>query len=74
MSFPTIRHNEIRDITANLLTEVYNEVSVEPHLQQVTSEHMAGASANMQVGARLDIAANGLWGGRHEQAVSFALK
>ena len=28
---------------------------------------MAGASANTQDGARLDIAANGLWGGRHER-------
>ena len=65
--FPTIRHNEIRDITANLLTEVCNDVCIEPHLQQVTSEHMAGASANTQDGARLDIAANGLWGGRHER-------
>ena len=39
-------------------------------MQQVTSEHMAGASANTQDGARLDIAANGwpgLWGGRHER-------
>lgn len=65
--FPTIRHNEIRDITANLLTEVCNDVCVEPHLQQVTSEQLVGASANTQDGARLDIAANGLWGGRHER-------
>ena len=28
--FPSIRHNEIRDITATLLTEVCNDVRVEP--------------------------------------------
>ena len=30
--FPSIRHNEIRDITANLLTEVCHDVQVEPDL------------------------------------------
>ena len=34
--FPSIRHNEIRDITASLLTEVCHDVSVEPHLQPST--------------------------------------
>ena len=28
--FPSIRHNEIRDITANLLSEVCNDVRIEP--------------------------------------------
>ena len=36
--FPSIRHNEIRDITATLLTEVCNDVCVEPDLQEVTTE------------------------------------
>ena len=31
--FPSIRHNEIRDITANLLSEVCNDTRVEPDLQ-----------------------------------------
>ena len=65
--FPTIRHNEIRDLTANLLSEVCNDVCTEPHLQSITGEHLSGASANIQDGARLDIAANGLWGGRFER-------
>ena len=30
--FPSIRHNEIRDLTANLLLEVCNDVCTEPHL------------------------------------------
>ena len=64
---PTIRHNEIRDLTANLVTEVCNDVRIEPELQTVTTEHLTGATANSQGGARLDISANGVWGGRSEK-------
>ena len=66
--FPTIRHNEIRDLTANLMSEVCHDVCVEPSLQPVTGEILNGASAITEDGARLDIAANGFWGGRHERA------
>ena len=65
--FPSIRHNEIRDLTATLLTEVCNDVRIEPELQPVTDEALSGATANLQDGARLDIAANGFWGGRFER-------
>ena len=65
--FPTLRHNEIRDLTANLLTEVCHDVCVEPHLQPLSGEVLSGSSSISQDGARLDIAANGCWGGRHEK-------
>ncbi len=65
--FPSIRHNEIRDLTATLLTEVCHNVCTEPELQPVTQEALRGASANSQDGARLDIAANGFWGGTFER-------
>ena len=65
--FPSIRHNEIRDLTATLLTEVCNDVCVEPALQPITDEVLSGATANSQAGARLDIAANGFWGGTFER-------
>ena len=65
--FPTARHNEIRDITANLLTEVCHDVVIEPDLQPLTGEILTRASSNTADGARLDIAANGLWGGRFER-------
>ena len=58
--------NEIRDLTANLLSEVCNEVCIEPHLQPISSEQLTSASANTQDGARLDFAANGLWDSRYE--------
>ena len=65
--FPTLKHNEIRDITASLLTEVCSEVCVEPNLQPVTSDQLNGAPANSQEGARLDVSANGVWGGRFQK-------
>ena len=36
--FPSIRHNEIRDVTATLLSEVCHVVSTEPHLQPLNGE------------------------------------
>jgi len=65
--FPIIRHNEIRDVTATLLTEVCHDVQVEPDLQPLTSEVLASATSVKTDGARLDIAVNGFWGGRHEK-------
>ena len=65
--FPFLRHNEIRDLTATLLTEVCNDVKVEPDLQEITTETMTRRTANTEDGARLDIAANGFWGGRLER-------
>ena len=66
--FPSIRHNEICDLTANLLSEVCHSVSTEPHLQPISGETLTGASANVEDGARLDILANGFWGSRFERA------
>ena len=67
--FPSIRHNEIRDLTARLLTEVCRDVRIEPDLQPipVISPLIGGASANSSEGARLDVAVNGFWGGRYER-------
>ena len=66
--FPSIRHNEIRDLTANLLTEVCNDVCIEPELLPIDGELFTGTSLYSQNGARLDFAANGFWGGRFERA------
>ncbi len=50
-----------------MLTEVCNNVCTEPELQPMTGEVLRGASANVQPGVRLDIAANGVWGGTFER-------
>ena len=65
--YPTIRHNEIRDLTATLLSEVCHSVSIEPELQPITGENFTYATANVQDEARSDIAANGFWGSRFER-------
>ena len=56
--FPTIRHNEIRDLTASQLTEVCPNVAIEPHLSRETFRL---ASANTDDGARVDVRARGFW-------------
>ena len=68
--FPSIRHNEIRDLTATLLTEVCHDVCIEPGLQPISNEILTGATTNTQDGARLDVAANGFWGGTYEKTTS----
>ena len=66
--FPSIRHDEIRDLTAQLLSEVCSDVKVEPDLQPVPEGVSFTASANVSEGARLDVAMNGFWGGRFERS------
>ena len=61
---PSIRHNEIRDLTAKLLTEVCSQVATEPELQLVSPEEFSLSTANTQDGARLNIVMNGFWGGK----------
>ena len=55
--FTILRHNNIRDFTANVLSDACHNVSVEPHLQPLSGEKFTGASAITDDGARLDIAA-----------------
>ena len=57
-----MRHNEIRDITAEVLPEVCHGVGKEPHLQPVTEELLSHRTANREDGARLDIVAEDFWG------------
>ena len=65
---PSLRHNEIRDLTARRLTEVCHQIQVEPELQPVSNlDTFSHATANSQEGARLDIVMNGFWGGRYER-------
>ena len=62
------RHNEIRDLTASLISEVCSDVEVEPRLQPLSGEQFLHASANRDAEARLDIKARGFWGGAFECA------
>ena len=52
---PSIHHNEICNITADLLSEVCHCIRVEPILQPVADERLTHRTANCEDGARLDI-------------------
>ena len=65
---PSLHYNEIRDLTATLLTEVCSQVCTEPELQPVHNpDEFHLSTSNTQKGAHLDIAMNGLWGSRSER-------
>ena len=59
--FISIRHNRIRDITANLLKEVCKDVRLEPCLQPLTGEEFSQATTNTSDEARCDVSARGFW-------------
>ena len=58
--FTIQRHNEQRDLEAEMLRVVCKDVAVEPVLQEVTGETL-NHGANKARDARLDIHARGFW-------------
>ena len=57
-----LRHNQIRDLTANLLSEAgCTDVTIEPHLLPITGENFKYKSANTDDQARLDVSARDVW-------------
>ena len=58
--FVVQRHNELRDLEADLLSTVCSDVEVEPVLQDITEEQLSRGSNRAQ-DARLDIRARGFW-------------
>ena len=66
--FPTICHNEIRDFTATLMSEVCHDVCVEPPLQPLSGDHLSYATTNREDSARLDVKAHRFWGLRQQCA------
>ena len=58
--FVSLRHNHLRNITANLLDEICKDVKIEPMLQPITGEHLS-SKTNANDEARLDVSARGFW-------------
>ena len=58
--YTILRHNSLRDLTAELLREVCSSVEVEPLLLPLTGERLPSGS-NLADGARLDVSAVNLW-------------
>ena len=59
-SFIIQRHNELRDLEAELLNIVCDDVQIEPVLQEVNGEALNSGS-NKSADARLDVHARGFW-------------
>ena len=64
--FPSLRHNEVRDLTAQMMSEVCNNVSVEPHLQPLSGELFALGQLTQIL--MLDLILLRFWGGRFENS------
>jgi hypothetical protein len=56
--FVIMRHNNVRDFEANLLSQVCTDVEKEPPLQPISGEIITGARED---GARPDVRARGFW-------------
>ena len=67
-TFPIIRHNDARDLTAKLISEVCHDVQVEPHLQPLSGELFHYKSTIQGDDARVDIRAAGFWGCHHHRS------
>ena len=61
VAFPTIRHNEIRNLAGTLLTEVCHDVSLELVLQPLGGEVLNHATSIRENVAWVDVAARDFW-------------
>ena len=65
------RHNEQRDLEAELLSTVCSDVETEPALQDISGEQLNRGSHGAQ-DARLDIHARGFW--EHQRSAFFGVR
>ena len=59
--FVIMRHNDVRDITADLLKLACNDVEIEPELTTLSGEHFKLKTTNTSDDARVDVSARGFW-------------
>ena len=67
--FISLQHDDLRDITYELLSEVCKGVEYEPMLQPLTGKTLKYQTAKTENKARLDVSALGFW--RRDQRVFF---
>ena len=61
IGFIGIRHDDLKNFTAEILSEICKDVTVEPMLTPLTGEKFDLKSANVEDHARVDVAARGVW-------------
>ena len=59
--FICVRHDEVRDVTYDMLKEVSRDVSKEPLLQKLTGEKFTYKTAVTNQEARVDVSARDFW-------------
>ena len=69
-----MRHDEVRDLFAALLSETCHNVATEPELQPLNGTPLHTRGANSTDGARLDIKAGGFWGRSRFEATFFDVR
>ena len=60
-SFVTIRHKQVRNITATLLNEICNNVQIEPQLQSLSGDYFDAKTANKHEDEQLDFSVREFW-------------
>ena len=55
------RHDQLRNLEAKMLSEVCQDIKIEPQLQPLTGENMSLQSANTEDSASLDVKARGFY-------------
>ena len=59
--FVSVRHNNLRNLTANMLFEVSKDIEIESKLTPLTDEELSNRTAITTNEARLDSRARGVW-------------
>ena len=57
-----MRHNEIRDFTANIMTKVCQDDCIGPQLQELSGKLLHHATSTRDNGAHVDIRVHRFWG------------
>ena len=63
----SIRHNDLCDLLARIVSEVCKDTEIEPKLLPLSAEELHGRTTNQLNEAKLDIRAQGFWN-RDQQA------
>ena len=54
-SISYIRHNDLRDLAANMMSEVCKDTEIEPKLTPLSGEELQGRTSNNSNEAKVDI-------------------
>ena len=67
-----IRHNDLRDLTANMMSEVRKDSEIEPKLTPLSGEELRAKTSKNSKEVRVDIRTRGFW--EQEEQAFFDLR